>query len=179
MKVYRKAGRRARKPCSSNSSGSGITVKQTIMAINKNNCSKDISLANISVWCNTHTWHMRHILLLRLKAVQNGHQPWPDAVRCQRCVILTVSNISKSSWENKKQKTDMTCNGGYCCWDYADCGLKRPNTNIKMLNLLNYWKQAFVLKLKWNLHLQMTFSHMVEKKQEAFLTTVACPWHFH
>lgn len=34
-----------------------------------------------------------------------------------------------------------------------------PNTNIKMLNLLNYWKQAFVLKLKWNLHLQMTFSH--------------------
>lgn len=175
MKVYRKAGRRARKPCSSNSSGSGITVKQTIMAINKNNCSKDISLANISVWCNTHTWHMRHILLLRLKAVQNGHQPWPDAVRCQRCVILTVSNTSKSSWENKKQNKK---NRHDVQWWVLLLGLCRlwiketkylPNTNIKMLNLLNYWKQAFVLKLKWNLHLQMTFSHMVEKNRKPFL----------
>lgn len=29
--------------------------------------------------------------------------------------------------KKKQKKTDMACKGGYCCWDYADCGLKRPN----------------------------------------------------
>ncbi len=124
MKNYRRAGRRARNPCSSNSSGNGITAKQTIMTIKKE--KRNVHKQNACDAVLT-TWRIWHILLLWLKAVQNGHQPWPDAVRCQRRVML--SNTSKS-WlrQNHFESQKQTCrvmDCGYCCWHCENCGFKR------------------------------------------------------